>query len=115
MNQRSAAKQGPRWGGDATRRGLELGQMLVVGQAANDRRGAQIRQAMLVAQQGKQHFRIEEAAAVQKRKDEVGRGPIEQPSIAVGARKRPAKRSEEHTSELKSIMRITYDVFCLKK
>src|SRR3546814_1266417 len=24
-------------------------------------------------------------------------------------------RSEEHTSELKSLMRITYDVFCLKK
>src|SRR3546814_6250441 len=24
-------------------------------------------------------------------------------------------RSEEHTSELKSLMRISYDVFCLKK
>src|SRR3546814_7945361 len=24
-------------------------------------------------------------------------------------------RSEEHTSELQSLMRITYDVFCLKK
>src|SRR3546814_2868991 len=105
MNQRSAAKQGPRWGGDATLRGLELGQMLVVGQAANDRRGAQIRQAMLVAQQGKQHFRIEEAAAVQERKDEVGHRPIEQRGI----------RSEEHTSELQSLMRISYAVFCLKK
>src|SRR3546814_9301971 len=30
---------------------------------------------------------------------------------------RPAEdgRSEEHTSELQSLMRITYDVFCLKK
>src|SRR3546814_7633248 len=27
----------------------------------------------------------------------------------------PADRSEEHTSELQSLMRISYDVFCLKK
>src|SRR3546814_9305047 len=26
-----------------------------------------------------------------------------------------SRRSEEHTSELKSLMRISYDVFCLKK
>src|SRR3546814_1763036 len=30
-------------------------------------------------------------------------------------RPRPRKRSEENTSELKSIMRISYAVFCLKK
>src|SRR3546814_7489323 len=29
--------------------------------------------------------------------------------------KYPALRSEEHTSELQSLMRISYDVFCLKK
>src|SRR3546814_6388176 len=28
---------------------------------------------------------------------------------------RPLLRSEEHTSELQSLMRISYDVFCLKK
>src|SRR3546814_2387683 len=28
---------------------------------------------------------------------------------------RPEDRSEEHTSELQSLMRISYDVFCLKK
>src|SRR3546814_7455560 len=33
-----------------------------------------------------------------------GDGPAFQPA-----------RSEEHTSELQSIMRISYDVFCLKK
>src|SRR3546814_5985864 len=27
----------------------------------------------------------------------------------------PASRSEEHTYELQSLMRISYDVFCLKK
>src|SRR3546814_6744157 len=34
--------------------------------------------------------------------------PIDQFAIAV-------KRSEEHTSELQSLMRISYAVFCLKK
>src|SRR3546814_6864173 len=29
--------------------------------------------------------------------------------------RRPATRSEEHTSELQSLMRISYAVFCLKK
>src|SRR3546814_6794189 len=28
---------------------------------------------------------------------------------------RPFRRSEEHTSELQSLMRISYAVFCLKK
>src|SRR3546814_2907576 len=39
-------------------------------------------------------------------------------AIAAAAAKVPARlkeRSEEHTSELKSIMRISYAVFCLKK
>src|SRR3546814_10650175 len=31
------------------------------------------------------------------------------------ARRRPLDRSEEHTSELQSLMRISYAVFCLKK
>src|SRR3546814_2089128 len=31
------------------------------------------------------------------------------------AGRRPANRSEEHTSELQSLMRISYAVFCLKK
>src|SRR3546814_2872230 len=33
----------------------------------------------------------------------------------VTARFHTAKRSEEHTSELQSLMRISYAVFCLKK
>src|SRR3546814_2654322 len=32
-----------------------------------------------------------------------------------GPRRRAAGRSEEHTSELQSLMRISYAVFCLKK
>src|SRR3546814_3864163 len=33
----------------------------------------------------------------------------------VTARQRAPERSEEHTSELQSLMRISYAVFCLKK
>src|SRR3546814_4067751 len=39
-----------------------------------------------------------------------GRAPASRPSPAG-----PAARSEEHTSELQSLMRISYAVFCLKK
>src|SRR3546814_4440663 len=35
--------------------------------------------------------------------------------IMQGAFSREALRSEEHTSELQSLMRISYAVFCLKK
>src|SRR3546814_8248757 len=38
------------------------------------------------------------------------------PSMTLEERLRPAtRRSEEHTSELQSLMRISYAVFCLKK
>src|SRR3546814_6838725 len=33
----------------------------------------------------------------------------------IGYRNLPPNRSEEHTSELQSLMRISYAVFCLKK
>src|SRR3546814_13051441 len=36
-------------------------------------------------------------------------------AIAVGGPERLIDRSEEHTSELQSLMRISYAVFCLKK
>src|SRR3546814_1269108 len=39
----------------------------------------------------------------------LGRG------AAVRRRSNPLPRSEEHTSELQSLMRISYAVFCLKK
>src|SRR3546814_6748666 len=35
-------------------------------------------------------------------------------SVAFNAQPRPTGRSEEHTSELQSLMRISYAVFCLK-
>src|SRR3546814_5614198 len=36
-------------------------------------------------------------------------------SVRDNALSRPQARSEEHTSELQSLMRISYAVFCLKK
>src|SRR3546814_4035093 len=39
-------------------------------------------------------------------------GRLEEDAMAAGER---ALRSEEHTSELQSLMRISYAVFCLKK
>src|SRR3546814_7644093 len=40
---------------------------------------------------------------------------VELPPEEVDVNVHPAKRSEEHTSELQSLMRISYAVFCLKK
>src|SRR3546814_2437975 len=44
---------------------------------------------------------------------QVRRHPREQPPVVL--RVLPEQRSEEHTSELQSLMRISYAVFCLKK
>src|SRR3546814_4142753 len=41
-------------------------------------------------------------------------GWFDSPSLSDGQRLLP-DRSEEHTSELQSLMRISYAVFCLKK
>src|SRR3546814_7288274 len=45
----------------------------------------------------------------------VGRTPAEETVAQTRALGRRAERSEEHTSELQSLMRISYAVFCLKK
>src|SRR3546814_3129382 len=50
--------------------------------------------------------------------DPLGRTGAEQPGnivAAFGADALIVERSEEHTSELQSLMRISYAVFCLKK
>src|SRR3546814_7537179 len=52
--------------------------------------------------------------------DARARGPRQARRIARGARelhqlRTGGTRSEEHTSELQSLMRISYAVFCLKK
>src|SRR3546814_5669348 len=46
-----------------------------------------------------------------------GRGgrALDRPGPNLARHRRPSWRSEEHTSELQSLMRISYAVFCLKK
>src|SRR3546814_1990361 len=41
--------------------------------------------------------------------------PATRQLVRLGTHRRPRRRSEEHTSELQSLMRISYAVFCLKK
>src|SRR3546814_10078940 len=51
-----------------------------------------------------------------ERVDAVGRGyAVTGPGLAEPIRASHLVRSEEHTSELQSLMRISYAVFCLKK
>src|SRR3546814_9853487 len=42
------------------------------------------------------------------------RAPDGHAPVVIYRRARPATRSEEHTSELQSLMRISYAVFCFK-
>src|SRR3546814_8372444 len=69
-------------------------------------------------------FRSEQPDAADCQHQQLGRGDaMPQPFDHRGAESgiddeqdRPAiRRSEEHTSELQSLMRISYAVFCLKK
>src|SRR3546814_6619394 len=53
-------------------------------------------------------------AVAQAARRQVG-GPRPIGRAAPGGRARARDRSEEHTSELQSLMGISYDVFCLKK
>src|SRR3546814_3901630 len=46
---------------------------------------------------------------------EIGSAEREHPAEAAVLVQDNARRSEEHTSELQSLMRISYAVFCLKK
>src|SRR3546814_2745654 len=81
--------------------------------AAHDRRGVNLDLGQLLGQQLSrsglaytQHEQVVEVA------DHLARlGAIPQTRFDVGK----CLRSEEHTSELQSLMRISYAVFCLKK
>src|SRR3546814_6877390 len=44
-----------------------------------------------------------------------GHRPLRHGGTEADVAARPRRRSEEHTSELQSLMRISYAVFCLKK
>src|SRR3546814_3131113 len=59
------------------------------------------------------HHTVRERPA--PRGDRVSRSPCSQHARQGGADHGEHRRSEEHTSELQSLMRISYAVFCLKK
>src|SRR3546814_5568163 len=65
---------------------------------------------------GHQHLAPpERLARRQCREPAVGRHPSPGAAGDSGRGPVPVLRSEEHTSELQSLMRISYAVFCLKK
>src|SRR3546814_12603178 len=79
--------------------------------ACDQRRRLQAEQRLHADMSGRAAFRrIIDLVARSGRRREPGRGHALQRAAAL-----PAKRSEEHTSELQSLMRISYAVFCLKK
>src|SRR3546814_1288000 len=81
----------------------------------------------LAARQGGEAVAIDDEVARDQREKIRGLGPRVVPQRPVGAvlalariddiavRQQDRERSEEHTSELQSLMRISYAVFCLKK
>src|SRR3546814_1174557 len=78
----------------------------VVAACARDRRAVERRLLALTALGGIAAARMEQATA----------RPIELARHDAGDRRQAlGGRSEEHTSELQSLMRISYAVFCLKK
>src|SRR3546814_6538441 len=62
----------------------------------------------------KAQFEAEMAATAELTGQAATRAAIEELEAGKGARF-PSVRSEEHTSELQSLMRNSYAVFCLKK
>src|SRR3546814_2382211 len=57
------------------------------------------------------HFDVEESVLLALGADDHGGERFNMTTLAL----RGSRRSEEHTSELQSLMRISYAVFCLKK
>src|SRR3546814_8927987 len=96
---------------------------LAAAEAARGRR----RRAEADAGSDRRLFRIEgnavlvagDARAVEALLGDVAGQPlrpqVDQHEVVVGAAGDDVERSEEHTSELQSLMRISYAVFCLKK
>src|SRR3546814_2076023 len=59
-------------------------------------------------------LRVAAVAAVSAHRD-AGAGPVRAGVVPAARPAPPGPRSEEHTSELQSLMRISYAVFCLTK
>src|SRR3546814_16161 len=73
------------------------------------------RMAVLPAEDGAGRPAVVHVKALHPLDDHYGAGCLAAAEGAIAAHNAAAKRSEEHTSELQSLMRISYAVFCLKK
>src|SRR3546814_3032179 len=71
--------------------------------------------ARFCRQSGPKHRRHGSRAIAGTRFVHFGHGLFSSSTLIALAPVALAKRSEEHTSELQSLMRISYAVFCLKK
>src|SRR3546814_8346405 len=79
---------------------------------------AALEQAQQVANEAAQEAIAAAKDALQQAREAVedtAQQAMEQAQSAVDDMQQQAQRSEEHTSELQSLMRISYAVFCLKK
>src|SRR3546814_986156 len=93
---------------------------LAVGRAARGVKGRAeiggiLRGGVAGGEQGREEAVEEEAAAAADGWHDQAPPISPAPHPADSGRPRPCARSEEHTSELQSLMRISYAVFCLKK
>src|SRR3546814_6168089 len=61
------------------------------------------------------HFPIQNPAKISPSRSSLVNCPVIVHRASWARRSSSANRSEEHTSELQSLMRISYAVFCLKK
>src|SRR3546814_8927233 len=83
--------------------------------------GGRFRGELLSALNGKAAFSSAACAVYWTNRSAISpmRGPVIFPARRQQSKRskmgRSKKRSEEHTSELQSLMRISYAVFCLKK
>src|SRR3546814_6316673 len=82
------------------------------------RSGAEVRHEITMQRGPPAGIRWIQDEILQVHRDELGRA-VEfvriRAAVGEGVTRQPQARSEEHTSELKSIMRISYAVFCLNK
>src|SRR3546814_9109194 len=58
---------------------------------------------------------VRDVRAIFFRRGSEGVKPMAKPTLTISSRNYSSWRSEEHTSELQSLMRISYAVFCLKQ
>src|SRR3546814_10199941 len=61
------------------------------------------------------YYLVSPEALAERRRVRLFREWLLEEAEGAGAKRVPLSRSEEHTSELQSLMRTSYDVLCLKK